>query len=238
MKPAFYSFLLLGVIFINFGCKNKSTDPALKPAPVTLVPGGGDTTAVETGIDAVPEGNLIHLEWTQVENASVVAFSVFRKAEREKEFAKLVTIEAPVRFYDDPVPFLDVRYYYFVRAVSDEGLESEPSDTLSYKLIQKAESMTPEGKTDAKPMFRWRDLYHANDYVIRVQESLSESVTWISRFQKPQYGPDEQYVQYNADGRARLDSLVKGRAYEWRIDVLGNEASCGSESRWVPIQIQ
>jgi hypothetical protein len=237
MKSTARFFLLLTLIFINFNCNKKANPTKEKPGAVTLIPGVEDTSRIEKGIDAIPDGDLIRIEWTEGD-ASTVFYEVFRGSAPNGAFSKIVTLEIPVRFFEDQVPAPYVRYYYFIRALNDEGVESDPSDTLSYRLIRKAEGLDPVGTCGSRPVFRWLDPNHANFYIIRVEKMDSGNLVWLSRFQSPQFGSEEQLIAYNADHSASQDSLSTGTQYRWRIDIVGNERNSGSESSWTPIQIQ
>jgi hypothetical protein len=208
----------------------------VKPQPVELIPCSPDTSRIESGIDAVPDGNKIHVEWNSVYDETVRAYEVYRGSSVSGIYSKVAIVNIPTRFYDDPIS-VNTRYYYYVLSVSDEGVESEPSDTLNYKLVLKPEILGPEGDAPVRPVFAWRDANRASDYVIRVQESGSDSFVWFSKFQAPQYGPEEQSISFNADHNAVADSLIGGKVYQWRIDVIGSEKASGSESRWVSITI-
>lgn len=237
MKPAARFFLLLTLIFINFNCNKKANPTKEQPGPVTLISGVDDTCRVEKGIDAIPDGDLIRIEWTAGDE-STVFYEVFRGTASSGTFNKMVTLEIPVQFFEDQVPVPGIRYYYFIRALNDEGVESDPSDTLSYRLIQKADGLNPVGPCGSRPVFRWLDSNHANYYIIRLEKIDSGNIVWLSMFQSPNFGDEQQFISYNADRRATQDSLSSGIQYRWRIDIVGNEKNSGSESSWTPIQIQ
>jgi hypothetical protein len=239
MKKRAGFFLLLLLIFINFNCNTKVSPTKDKPGSVNLVDAAADTSLLETGIDAIPDGDLIHIEWS-AGDASTAFFEVYRGTGPAGQFSKIVTLEMPSQMYEDQVPAKGVRYYYFVRPVNDEGIQGDPSDTLNYRLISKAEIQGPSGSGDANPTFNWRDPNspQANDYIIRLKEAASGKMIWISKFQNSNYGPENKSVVYNADGGARSATLAQGTEYLWRIDIVGNEKNCGSESPWTSILIQ
>jgi hypothetical protein len=237
-RPACF-FLLLLLIFINFNCNTRQSPTKEKPGSVTLVAAVADTSVLEAGIDAIPDGDLIRIEWS-AGDASTAFFEVYRGADPAGQFSKVVTLEMPSQMYEDQVPARGVRYYFFVRPVNDEGVRGDPSDTLNYRLIMKAQILGPAGSASVTPTFSWRDPNspQANDYIIRLKEASSGRTVWISEFQNSNFGPENKSVAFNADGRARLGSLAPGTEYLWRIDVVGNEKNCGSESPWTSIQIQ
>jgi hypothetical protein len=238
LRACFY--LLFVLIFINFNCKSGSGPSRDRPAPVRLIASVNDTCRVEAGMDAVPEGDAIHIEWTDTGDDLTAGFEVNRAVGLLGSYSKVVTLMDPGQHsYDDAVPEVNVRYYYTVTAVDGEGGRSDPSDTLSYRLILKAEDLNPRGVSGGVPDFSWRDdnLPHANDYIVRVRDKATGAVAWIAMVQAA-FAEARQSVAYNADGKASPQRLTAGRTYEWRVDVIGNESRCGSESPWVTILIQ
>lgn len=237
--PAVF-FLLLVLIFFNFNCKNSSGPSRVRPAAVRLIPGVDDTCRVEAGMDAVPEGNAIRIEWTDNDDERTEGYEVNRSVSSQGPFSTIVTIQDPgQRFYEDMVPSIDPRYYYTVNAIDGEGGRSNPSDTLSYRLILKAQDLQPSESCGEIPEFQWRDENspHANDYIVRVRDKTIGHPVWIGSVQA-RYGEEYQSTIYNADGTASVDRLISGRTYEWRVDIIGNESRCGSESPWVSVTIQ
>lgn len=229
------------LIFINFNCKNSSGPSRVRPVAVRLIPGVDDTCRVEAGMDAVPEGNAIRIEWTDNDDERTEGYEVNRSVSPQGPFSTIVTIQYPgQRTYEDVVPSIDPRYYYSVNAIDGEGGRSDPSDTLSYRLIKKAEDLRPREICGDTPTFQWRDDNdpHANDYIVRVRDKNAGDIVWISRFQAPSFGDANQFVTFNADRTSSIDRLISGRAYEWRVDIIGNEPRCGSESPWVSVTIQ
>lgn len=231
-------FLLFSFILATLYCENQSTIGVKKPSPVILIPGAADTSEVECGIDAVPEGNKIRIEWQNVGTEEMMFYEIYRSPVEKRPFTKVGTVSFPDTSYEDAVPELNTRYYYYVVAVNDEGMKSEPSDTLSYKLLDKPKGLSPIGETIPVPLFRWQDpnVPPAHFYIIRVREKESKNYVWIAGIES-QYNVDVT-TYYNSDHRAKLDSLVSGQKYEWRVDIVGNEPACGSESLWIPISIQ
>jgi len=237
--PAVF-FLLFVLIFINFNCKNSAGPSRIRPSAVRLIPGVDDTCRVERGMDAVPEGNAIRIEWTDNGDERTEGYEVNRSVSTQGPFSKIMTIQDPgQRYTEDTVPSIDSRYYYTVNAIDGEGGRSNPSDTLSYRLIRKAQDLQPSETCGDIPEFRWRDdnSPHANAYIVRVRDKTTGGIVWIGTVQA-RYGEDYQSAPYNTDGTASVNRLIIGRAYEWRVDIIGNESRCGSESPWVSVTIQ
>ena len=230
-------FLLLILIFINFNCDTKTGPGGQKPLSVHMIAAVDDTCVVETGIDAIPDGNSIRLEWASADDETIDRLEVFRASVRQGPYSKIATLEGSALNHEDDGPSVQVRYYYYLLSVNGDGLRSDPSDTVDYKLIPKARDLAPQGLCERRPMLHWRDANYANDYIVRVRENGGGPMVWLSKVQSS-FGSEDQAVVYNADGGASLDSLIVGRYYEWRVDVVGNESDCGSESPWATIQIQ
>ncbi len=239
MRTKIGFLLLLILIFINFNCNSVDHPFEEKPNPVTLLPAVPDSSIQEKGIDAIPEGNLIRIEWTAGDETTAF-YEVYRAINPVGAFNKIITLEIPIQFYEDRVPRIGIRYYYYIQAVDADGVRSDPSDTLSYLLIVKAQIIGPIGSTGSVPLFAWRDLNspQANDYIIRIMVTDTKQIIWLSQFQNSNYGLENKSIAFNADGSALIDSLMPGIGYQWRLDIIGNEKNCGSESPWTSIQIQ
>ncbi|MBN1894974.1 hypothetical protein JW906_10785 [bacterium] len=201
-----------------------------------LLPGLPDTSRVEGGIDAVPEGDLIRLEWLSSPEEDVVFYEVFKSHARVESFVQIAKVTAPdTSWQDGDVVFYEKNYYY-VTSLTDEDYRSDPSDTLEYTLVPKVIHLAPSGAiSDARPVFSW-DEQNEHTYVIRLLESSTLNPVWIAKASS-QY-QDRVSVQFNFDGRAAVDSLERGKDYQWRVDVSRPEASIGSESEWSQFQIQ
>jgi hypothetical protein len=238
MKACIYFLLLSLLIFITFNCGKNSVSSSVKPDKVRWIENSSDSSVIEKGIDAIPEGDKIHLEWMPDQQDIVAFFHIYRSSIRQGPFSKIISIESATTFYDDPVPSKNVRYYYYVLAVSDDGAESTSSDTINYKLVEKAQNLNPVGLCDARPVFQWRDPNHVYSYIIRVMDSETKNNIWIYTFQDSNFGDENKSIAYNTGQAASLDSLIKGKEYQWRIDIVGSEKNSGSESQWIPVQIQ
>ncbi len=233
------------LIFINFNCKNSSGPSRVRPVSVRLIPGVDDNSRVEAGMDAVPEGNTIRIEWTDNHDERTEGYEVNRSVSPQGPFSKIVTIQDPgQRYHEDTVPSVNPggnypRYYYMVFAIDGEGGRSDPSDTLSYRLIWKAQDLQPSESCGDIPEFRWRDDNdpHANEYIVRVRDKTTGDMVWIGSVQA-RYGDVYQSAVYNTDSTASVSRLQSNRSYEWRVDIIGNESRCGSESPWVSVTIQ
>jgi hypothetical protein len=238
-NPCF--LLILSLVFATFYCQKKVNRSDIRPPRVVMVPAVSDTSRVEKGIDAVPEGNTIRVEWIPCADESVAEYEIHRREGNAPgaRFVQIATVVHPDSFCLDSGPRLLVRYFYSVWAVTDDGLRSESSDTLSYMLLLKSTIHSPRGETtETKPVFSWTDNNqpHVDEYVVRVVDAVSGEPVWISVVRN-NYEPGPQSVVYNADQTARLAALLLGKEYRWRVDARGQGAA-GSESEWVSLKIK
>lgn len=231
-------FLLFGLIFTIFNCTKRATTGGIKPSPVVLIPGTADTCFAEKGLDAVPERDAIRIEWIPSAEDEVTGYELYRSSKKEGLYSLIARLVVSDSFFVDAGVSLYQRYYYYMEAVTDEGLKSDPSDTLDYKLIKKAIGLEPSGVADSKPLFSWEnpDPYAAPCYIIRLVEVASGEYIWLHVV--PSNYSERENVVFNIDGSAVLDSLVRGADYQWRVDIRGPENNCGSESNWVTFRVQ
>ncbi|MBN2280146.1 MAG: hypothetical protein JXQ65_06175 [Candidatus Marinimicrobia bacterium] len=207
--------------------------------------------SIETGIDAEPLEHRIFMEWHPVHNADLEGYKIFRAEIKdildpdEKEVYSLLTKiniyhnpEYDSLYYDEDVT-LHHLYRYFIRSYDYDGNMSEPSDTIEYILINKADLLYPvEGKVvSTTPEFRWRNTSITNEIVIRLEKYPVNNVVWITRFNNPDYTEGVAEKKYNFDGSAQVEELTPGQKYRWRVDCISStniDATDleGSESVW------
>lgn len=231
-----YSFFSLIFIF-NFtilSCDKSVSTSGNKPSTVIFVTKTADTSVVERGIDAVPDGNRIRIEWFQNPEEEVERYNIYRSEENNDDFSLISNTIDTV--YEDMVETF-TKYYYYVSAETDEGMTSEPSDTISYMLLEKATLLSPDDTVNTgEPKFIWRDtndpFYH--EYIIRVVQVETEQTIWSSVKERESYDSDQEEIVFNADSEAAVVQLLPDILYKWRVDILGDEKK-GSESNWKPI---
>ncbi len=227
-------YLLFGLFFTIFYCKKQANIEDTKPSPIFILEGSDVTSLIERGIDAIPEGNVIRIEWVPSSDEEVDRYRIYRSEQNPKgPFIEIASCAAKDSFYLDYSVSVNKRYFYYMLVQNDQGILSDPSDTLDYRLIEKAKNLTTTAKADS---FYWTDPngYTAPYYMIRIYELASQEVIWFSRVE-PQFD-NIQGVSFNKDGSAILDSLIGGIDYQWRIDIVGPEDHCGSESGWIIIR--
>jgi len=228
--------LIFGLVFTIFYCAKAPQKMEFKPDKVQILSGLPDTSMAEGGIDAVPEGDMIRLEWLPSPEEDVVFYEIYRAHSRTEDFSRISKVAVPDTSYQDgDVAFYEKNFYY-VTSLTDEDYRSDPSDTLEYTLVPKVVHLAPSGTIfDTRPVFSW-DEQNEHTYVIRLLESSSMNPVWIATVSS-QY-QERVSVPFNSDGRAAVDSLERGKDYQWRVDVSRPEAFIGSESEWSQFQIQ
>lgn len=204
-----------------------------------MIPAVSDTSRVERGIGAIPEYDGIRLEWIPSEDDEVTGYRLFGSRNKDGPYnliaGQTVLARTDSFYVDGPLP-LNVRYYYYMTAVDYRGNSSFPSDTLNYMLIEKAIHLTPQGViTNTRPVFSWEPVVIEQAYVVRLRD-FSENIIWIYRMQSTYI--NREYLAFNVDGSASVDSLAPGRQVQWRVDVVSAREYCGSKSPWVTLIIE
>lgn len=217
--------------FTILSCDKSVSTSGNKPSTVIFVTKTADTSVVERGIDAVPDGNRIRIEWLLNTEEEVERYNIYRSEEDKDKFTLISTTVDTV--YEDMVETF-TRYYYYVTAETDEGMTSEPSDTIDYMLLEKATLLSPDDTVDTgEPKFIWRDtndpFYH--EYIIRVVQSEPEQTIWIAVKERESYNSDQEEIVFNAVSKAAVAQLLPDIHYKWRVDILGDSTK-GSESNW------
>ncbi len=237
-------------------CEEPTQKTDFKPDPVQLVlrSAGADTLESEPGIDAVPTGegeiNHIQIQWYRhPQIRQIEKFNIYRSEDPDglKSYRLIGSVAAGLSGKPDSIYFdtqdlrLNVRYYYYVTAVSNDLVESEPSDTVSYRLLEKAVGLTLNGNeaviTQPVLDFQWWMASGSTPdvYVLRIERLLGgdahplELIRLIrSTYQTPQ--------TFHLEG-AQLQEILTDGEYRWRIDCMGredveNQYFEGSESNW------
>ncbi len=241
--------IIAGLFLFFIGCELPiEKEP---PAVPVWVNKSQPQDSVETGIDAIPEENSIFLNWHPVMDEDMEGYQIYRADitddldHNEEEYFELIGLiniyhnpEFDTLFYDEDVQIKKL-YRYYIRAFDYDDNLSQPSDTIEYKLIEKATLITPTDKeaVSTSPVFKWRNTARTNEIVIRLEEFPAGNVVWITRFNSPGYAEEIVEKRYNFDQSAKHSTLKPGQQYRWRIDCIaftnpdGTDLE-GSESVW------
>jgi fibronectin type 3 domain-containing protein len=237
MKSRYFS-LIFGCLFTILSCQNTIDNNKDRPDTVKFVEKSEEYEIPEKGIDAIPEEIAIFIEWFRHDNSEIEKYQIYRQTDPLDDFYLIDTIQDT--FYIDIITDIIPRYYYYVIAVNYDNIKSESSDTLSYQLLEKPTPLAPSGLSQSvSPDFQWEDHTQpqANYYILRVIRSDDGAVIWNATVQA-NLGFAIQNNPYNSDQSASISELKRGIGYQWRVDVIGSEDFCGSESVWTSFQIQ
>ncbi len=246
---------VLLVFLLNMACSDPGEDVRIAPDKVRMVlrTAGADTTQEEAGIDAVQaEGtvNAIQLMWYQNPESSQLQYYRIYRSEDELGLRNYTLLAskalrqpgiADTIYIDTQDLRQNVRYYYYVTAVDKNGAESENSDTLSYRLLEKASNLSLNGNSTVitKPDLRFEWIINfgiwPDKYIMRIENLIAEDFHPV-RFVKI---IDATYVspeRYTLSGDYLKQLLPDGK-YRWRVDCVGGEDVqhqyfSGSESDW------
>ena len=214
---------------------------------------GFDTLAVERGIDAGPNPNSdinsIQLNWYKpLDYNSLVYYKIYKSEVPEGNiyYDVLGTTENLLNpldtVYTDSTQDLTInrRYWYFVTAVNENGVESVPSDTVHYTLSAKAYDLSVNDYssvvTQPNITFQWyvkNEDIPARGYYLRVEQIVTDDfhpLVFMKEFKTDEvdYTPPQTYEVQKENFR---NDMING-LYRWRVDCKGDDLFSGSESDW------
>ncbi|MBC8416370.1 MAG: hypothetical protein ISS80_01730 [Candidatus Cloacimonetes bacterium] len=181
-------FLLTSIVILLMSCtgeENLGVD-STPPEPPELIPHLGDTgdggdefifganyyntndpELEYNGIDAVPGGNQMQIQWRNITDSDIDYLNIYRFSMQDYVFAidtlNFATMIDSVDYdnqsvYQDVTAPVDYNLFYFIKAVDEAG-NSTLSDTVGYKLIYKPSLLQPsynESFTNASNIiFKW-----------------------------------------------------------------------------------
>ena len=224
------SLILTALVFLCFSCGQDTSSEDISPpeAPIWCEK-SVEYAEIETGIDAVPQGNWIYLEWEPNTDEDLAGYQVWRMAEDDTtetfqllQILTLTQLTNPNQpnFTDmssevapDPSTGFERGYYYSLNAFDDLGNQSSFSDTIYYELLRKPQSLSIDAGLDtvrwSYPVLPEQDVY----FVIRIVRAFSGDYVWLAKY----YVYQEPFaVLYNFDEGAGLMGIGE---YYMRIDV-------------------
>ncbi len=244
--------IVISIFFIAmlvFRCEDQSVNKVDPPAKVVLIESSADTSAVERGIDAMyvdsnPNKNAIIFQWRPNKESTLVGYEIYRSTSATQNYTSFTRIVKNFgvidTFYVDNSVSLYIRYYYFIRAFDELGQYGEPSDTISYKLIENAVLSSPVGIIGnvTAPLFIW-DFPPIVPHYFVFRLERSENEIYRNLYSKlieltVDYDPHQEWTLVKLIG---ITALSPGK-YRWRIDSIGSELNQGAESAWFVFIIQ
>ncbi|HOQ80387.1 MAG TPA: hypothetical protein PLH63_04930 [Candidatus Cloacimonadota bacterium] len=187
------------------------------------------------GIDAVPTGNKIRIHWEHILDKDLKIIRIFRFA-RGYHAIKIDSLAADYDEYEDQLvnigdfPALETEWNYFIQAIDHAGNMSI-SDTVSYRLIEKASLLTPADNTslmNSNITFKWNKGRDVEKYRLLIFDHMQQYL-WHRDLD---VSLEENIIEleYNSN-----NPLPKG-TYYWRVDAFrdriegGDKFFSGSES--------
>ena len=110
-----------------------------------------DPELENNGIDAVPGGNQMQIQWHNITDSDIDYLEIYRFSLQDYIFAidtlNFATMIDSVDYdnqsiYRDVNADVDYNLFYFIKAIDEAG-NSTPSDTVCYKLIDKPSLIQP-----------------------------------------------------------------------------------------------
>jgi hypothetical protein len=238
--------LLSLIIIILYGCKSEEPNYPV-PDPVVMVAKSPDTSAVEQGIDAVPEYDGIQLQWYRLPERGIESYNIYRKSPDDTYFKRIAAKKIDdTQASGSDTTFLDTSvvvyqdYFYYITATSKDNKEGMPGDTVSYRLLEKALTIYPDGQLNIEglPVFQWNTTDKPDLYILRIERDFDNKLCFIKIVQTNYLIEMETYDpgESEADSIEFFSEVIPGSGitYKWRIDCMGDDSPIpsGSESEW------
>jgi len=225
--------LVLQLIFMLVGCASEEIavdiDP---PVVVEITPRSNDDAILETGIDAVPDGDYIYISWLPSLANDLAGYRIYRMEDVvDADRTMIEEVEANATEYEDRDSVLapdqatghSSGFKYWVTAFDESGNESSLSEEAYYKLLLKPDLIGYEVGTDSL-LLNWSyDLTSGADvyFVIRLFEGAESVPFWT-----------KAYNLFSPLQVAYPGTLNPGQ-YVYKVDVVGvtpEEMPSGSEA--------
>ncbi len=244
-KNYLITIFVLGCFLLFWACKNSTKNDVPPPARVQFiqVPDSIDDLSDLRPIGPVPESKGIQLIWEPNTEKQLAGYAIYRSTEPRVNYSPLTRVVteygvADTSYLDISVD-LDVRYYYYIRAFDELDQFGEPSDTLSYKLLEKPDLISPNSlvKTN-EPTFSWHYDGKYNEFVFRLAIKINEVNNLQIFANELSFDVDYGSVQkWNFD-KLGLETPLETRMYRWRIDPVGSEEFTGAASDWMEFTVE
>ncbi len=227
------------IIFTLFAalssCNPTGPKDPVPPNRVMMVerPEGADTLEFVQGISTLPgPENKIQIMWHKpgIEE-NIKSFKIFRSTDRVGliNYNLYFTVGVnnpgnPDTIFTDLNVEIGTAYHYFITAVNNDNLESAPSDTVSFKLLNKATLINPQNGEEMTQRgaisFQWYREYTPPYYIIRIEEYYTDTfhpLVYVHKIFNTEYDPDQRYDL----SQDVVESIMSdGRTYRWRIDAV------------------
>ncbi len=257
--------IILTTFFI--ACPEAVEDPDPPERPVMVTKSLPESWH-ETGIDADNTGSSrIVVMWHPNTEDDLAGYVIYRADTlTENGFREIATIDlfnvfgADTVFFDDSLYYW-INYFYFICALDNSDNLSQPSDTVTYRLIRAPQGLIPRDTTIVGSFqFYWMDraanYEYSTEYVIRLDNLEMGQTVWIARFTNVWYGFENSepipFSFFNGDdsrptnllSHAELYTELPSGIYRWKVKAISevdntsglDEAS--GESEWLYFNIE
>jgi len=171
--------LYLAVMLYSCG-ENIDVEDKTPPAKPVFHAKSFDSAMVETGIDAVSEGDYIYLEWKPNRESDLQGYILERKDPDSTNWLQLgaMLAKGDTTYLDNSDGLIDdnntnKKFYYRVLAVDEAGNRSEPSFEESYRLLPKVNiiEFKKQGSDSLKIVCSYQGDYNSIYFNFRFYEN-------------------------------------------------------------------
>jgi len=147
------TLIICAVLFLLAGCAGEDQEGNDKTPPIrpTMIPHMGDTgdfpatlNDSNNGIDAVPEGQWIRLQWNPFVDNDLSHVHIYRFSDIDPTSTQIANIPANTDTYLDQSPLVERTWYSYYIELFDASGNSTVSDTVSYAILAKTNLLSPE----------------------------------------------------------------------------------------------
>ena len=189
--------------------------------------------------------NTITLEWYSIGDEEITRYELRRAVNQEQEFQLIAIIplqdRVPDTTFQDKRVSIDSVYFYILFAIDREGNKSEPSDTLSFRLLQKPALHLPlaDQTMTEPPTFSW-SIHPVESpaifYILEIRNADSGTIFCTAELPRRAYGAPQSFTITES-------VLQEGRDYHFRVFAFGqldqaHQPRAGSVSAWRRFRIE
>jgi len=239
--------LILSIfIFITlfWFCSDSTSSNDENPERPTMVAKqiNADLQLIEYGIDAYTSTtNDIIIMWNKHPDANnIKRYDIWHSDDVGGQSNYTLLGSRETQFNHDTVyvhqnASLDTVHYYFVIAIDKNNNKSEQSDTVHYKLIEKATNLKYDETGLNELTFSAKyELYKApRGSILRIEEIFKSEEPWYYIDYVDQFVHSDGFIEYVISGNTYTKIFSNPSNYHWRIDLVVDDLEYnGSETDW------
>ena len=185
------------------------------------------------GIDALPEGDWIRIQWDHPLDNDLDFAQIFRFSLQNNLVTKIDSISFPHsdEYIDKYGSLIEKDWFYFIKIFDTSGNFSI-SDTVCYNLLNKPVLIEPPDNNEPMPLdslyFKWWDDPNVLTFRLLLFDA-NYDILW-------QYEPTGQP---NAGSAYEIEydgpPIQPQQIYYWRVDAFGDEMEQLVEDKWYTI---